>query len=161
RHGYTANPSKCALWDCSTSRVPVAPGFGHLRCEITDELHLLEESLGALDGMYETLAQQIGARLGNEPQHIVAATATLEGYEHQARPLSRRLGARRFPAPGPDVGETFFSYTGPDDPLRRYVGVRPRGVTMVTAAADVARMHAGWLAQALADPAAAAAAAGL
>jgi len=160
RHGYTAHPSFCAVYGCSASRAPVAPGFGHLRCEVTDELHLLEESLGALDGMYETLAQQIGARLGNEPLHIVAATATLEGYENQVHHLYRR-GARRFPAPGPDAGETFFSYTDADDPLRRYVGIRPRGVTMVTAAADVARMHAQWLAAAVADPAAAAAAAGL
>ena len=160
RHGYTAHPTFCAVFGCSTSRVPVVPGFGHLRCEITDELHLLEESLGALDGIYETLAQRIGARLGNEPLQIVAATATLEGYENQVRHLYRR-GVRRFPAPGPDAGETFFSYTDADDPLRRYLGVRPRGVTMVTAAADVARMHAQWLAAAVADPAAAAAAAGL
>lgn len=160
RHGYTANPSFCAVFGCSTSRAPVAPGFGHLRCEITDELHLLEESLGALDGMYETLVQQIGKRLGNEPLHIVAATATLEGYDNQVHHLYRRR-ARRFPEPGPDAGETFFSYTDADDPLRRYVGIRPRGVTMVTAAADVARMHADWLAASAADPAAAAVAAGL
>jgi len=160
RHGYTSNPSFCAVYGCSVSRAPVAPGFGHLRCEIADELHLLEESLGALDGMYETLAQQIGARLGNEPLHIVAATATLEGYENQVHHLYRRR-ARRFPVPGPDAGETFFSHTDPDDPLGRYVGARPRGVTMVTASADVARMHARWLATAVADPAAAAAAAGL
>lgn len=160
RHGYTANPSFCAVFGCSTARAPVAPGFGHLRCEITDELHLLEESLGALDGMYETLAQQIGARLGNDPLHILAATATLEGYKNQVDHLYRRH-ARRFPAPGPDAGETFFSYTDPDDPLRRYVGVRPRGVTMVTAAADVARMHAQWLTDAVANPGAAATAAGL
>jgi len=160
RHGYTAKPAFCAVYPCSTSRAPVAPGFGHLRCEIADELHLLEESLGALDGMYETLAQQIGAWLGNEPLHIVAATATLEGYENQVKHLYQR-GARRFPAPGPDAGETFFSYTEPDDPLRRYTGIRPRGVTMVTASADVARMHARWLAEAVAAPVAAATAAGL
>jgi hypothetical protein len=160
RHGYTANPSYCAVFGCSMSRAPVAPGFGHLRCEIADELHLLEESLGALDGMYETLAQQIGARLGNEPLHIVAATATLEGYENQVHHLYRR-DARRFPVPGPDAGETFFSYTDPDDPLRRYVGIRPRGVTMVTAAADTARMRAQWLAEAVTAPAVAAVAAGL
>ena len=160
QHGYAANPSFCAIFGCRASRVPVAPGFGHLRCEITDELHLLEESLGALDGMYETLAQQIGAQLGNEPLHILAATATPEGYKNQVRHLYRR-NARRFPAPGPDVGETFFSYTDPGDPLRRYMGVRPRGVTMVTAAAEVARMHAQWLAAAVANPAAAATAAGL
>ena len=159
-HGYTANPSFCAVFGCRASRAPVAPGFGHLCCEITDELHLLEESLGALDGMYETLAQQIGAQLGNEPLHILAATATLEGYKNQVRHLYRR-DARRFPAPGPDAGETFFSYTDPGDPLRRYVGVRPRGVTMVTAAADIARMHAEWLTAAVANPAAAATEAGL
>lgn len=160
RHGYTTRPSFCEVYGCSASRAPVAPGFGHLRCEITDELHLLEESLGALDGMYETLAQQIGARLGNEPLHILAATATLEGYDNQVHHLYRR-GARRFPAPGPDAGATFFSHADADDPLRRYLGVRPRGVTMVTAAADVARMHAEWLADAVRNPAAAATMAGL
>ncbi|MGW2607617.1 hypothetical protein ACWC4A_24785 [Streptomyces mirabilis] len=160
RHGYTSDPSYCAVFGCKAPRVPIPPGFGSLRCEIADELHLLEESLGALDGMYETLLQQIGARLRNQPLHIVAATATLEGYENQVRHLYQR-SARRFPAPGPDAGETFFSYTDPEDPLRRYVGVRPRGITMVTAAAEVTRMYAAWLERSIANPASAAADAGL
>ncbi|MEU4220966.1 helicase-related protein [Actinoplanes sp. NPDC026623] len=161
RHGYTANPSFCAVFGCNENRTPARDGFGHLRCEITDELHLLDESLGALDGMYETLLQQIGESLGNPPLHILGATATLEGYREQVRQLYRRDGARRFPAPGPDAEENFFSRVRTDDPLRRYVGVRPRRTTMVTASADVARIHAAWLAAAVADPAAAATAAGL
>jgi len=160
RHGYTSEPRYCSVFGCTASRAPIPDGFGHLRCEIADELHLLEESLGALDAMYETLLQQIAAALGNPPLHIVAATATLEGYQNQVDHLYQRP-ARRFPAPGPDAGETFFSRTDPSDPLRRYLGLRPRGVTMVTAAAEATRMHAEWLAEALADPAAAAAAAGL
>ncbi|GHJ11267.1 hypothetical protein TPA0907_56340 [Micromonospora humidisoli] len=161
RHGYTASPSWCAVHGCGEGRVPVGDGFGNLRCEITDELHLLDESLGALDGMYETLLQQIGERLGNPPLHIIGATATLEGYREQVRHLYRRDGARRFPAPGPDAEENFFSHVEAEDPLRRYIGVRPRGTTMVTAAADIARMHAVWLATAAADPASVATDSGL
>ncbi|MBF9131393.1 hypothetical protein I0C86_20855 [Plantactinospora sp. S1510] len=161
RHGYTASPSFCAVFGCTENRMPARDGFGYLRCEITDELHLLDESLGALDGMYETLLQQIGESLGNPPLHIIGATATLEGYREQVRQLYRRDSARRFPAPGPNAEENFFSRVLTDDPLRRYVGVRPRRTTMVTAAADIARIHAVWLTQAVTDPAAAATAAGL
>lgn len=161
RHGYTASPAWCAVFGCKESRATVGDGFGQLRCEITDELHLLDESLGALDGMYETLLQQIGESLGNPPLHIVAATATLEGYHEQVQHLYRRDGARRFPAPGPDAEENFFSWVEATDPLRRYIGLRPRGTTMVTASADITRIHDGWLTDAVSDPAAATTAAGL
>ncbi|MBB3084182.1 helicase-related protein [Geodermatophilus sabuli] len=159
-HGWTVDPARCGVYRCNEPRLPVGEGFGHLRCEITDELHLLDESLGALDGMYETLVQQIGADLGNTPLHILAATATIEGYQTQVQHLYRRT-ARRFPEPGPSAAANFFSAVDPDEPLRRHLGVRPRGTTMVTASADVTRVHRDWLTTALADPAAAATAAGL
>ncbi|MPQ99584.1 hypothetical protein GB931_17005 [Modestobacter sp. I12A-02628] len=154
KHGWTVEPTRCGVYGCTEPRLPVGNGFGHLRCEITDELHLLDESLGALDGMYETLVQQIGADLGNEPLHILAATATIEGYEAQAQHLYRRDSARRFPEPGPDLAENFFSHVDDSEPHRRFVGVRPRGTTMVTAAADVTRVHRDWLGEVLADRAA-------
>ena len=85
-------------------------GFGHVRLEIADELHLLDESLGALDGMYETLLQAISERVGNDPMQIVAATATIEGYQNQVKHLYQR-DAHRFPVNGPRAGETFWSVT--------------------------------------------------
>jgi hypothetical protein len=145
QHGYTGSAQYCAVFGCQSSRQAIPGAFGHVRLEIADELHLLEESLGALDGMYETLLQAINAGLGHDPIQVVGATATIEGYQNQVQHLYQRP-ARRFPANGPVVGETFWSLTDDGDPLRSYLGVRPRGITMVTATREVALTHAAWLA---------------
>jgi hypothetical protein len=150
RHGYTALP-ECAIFGCRDQRSPVTSGMGAVRLEIADELHLLEESLGALDGMYETLLQAISEHLGNPPLQIVGATATIEGYPAQVAHLYRR-GSRRFPVNGPRVGETFWSTTSHSLPQRRFLGVQPRRITMVTAAREVALAHARWLGDLLTDP---------
>ncbi|MEU0481513.1 hypothetical protein ABZ260_20280 [Streptosporangium sp. NPDC006013] len=143
RHGYSANPTWCSVFGCKEERHPVPRGFGHIRLEIADELHLLDESLGALDGMYESLLQTISEHLKNEPFQIVGATATIEGYHDQVRHLYERE-AHRFPVNGPEPGETFWSTTRVGDPLRRYLGVRSRASTMVTATREVAVVHARW-----------------
>lgn len=155
-HGYTANPTYCAVFGCTATRAPLPPGYTGVRLEIADELHLLDESLGALDGMYETLLQAINGALNNPPLAIVGATATLEGYQNQVKHLYQR-DARRFPVGGPQAGENFWAYTSDGDPMRRYLGVRPRGITMVTAAREVALAHDRWLRDLLNDPAAVAA----
>jgi hypothetical protein len=160
QHGYTGNPLWCAVYPCSQIRQPIPEGFGHVRLEIADELHLLDESLGALDGMYESLLQAVSAGLGHAPMQIVGATATIEGFGNQVKHLYQRE-ARRFPVNGPAVGETFWSMTRVGDPLRCYVGVRPRAITMVTATREVAVTHAGWVADLLTAPAAVLAEAGL
>lgn len=151
KHGYTAL-TDCAVYGCQEARAPIPAGMGALRLEIADELHLLEESLGALDGMYETLLQAISAHLGNAPVQIVGATATIEGYQTQVDHLYQRA-ARRFPVNGPRVGETFWSTTSPVMLLRRFLGVQPRRITMVTAAREVTLTHARWLADLLENPA--------
>lgn len=157
QHGLTvdrstsARSAKCYFYKCTAAVRPVAVGFGRIRLEIADELHLLEESLGALDGMYETLLHGISEALGNAPMQIVGATATIEGYENQVGHLYRRPG-HRFPVPGPTVAENFWAVTRPDDPLRSYLGVRPRGFTMVNATCDIAVAHADWLTDLRDDP---------
>jgi hypothetical protein len=159
-HGYSASPLWCAVFGCKATRTSVPGGFTGIRMEIADELHLLDESLGALDGMYETLLQQINDALSNRPMTIVAATATLEGYQNQVKHLYQRQ-ARRFPVSGPQAGENFWAYTSAGDPMRRFLGVRPRGITMVTAAREVALLHAQWLTDLLSDAAGVATRAGL
>ncbi|MFI8927676.1 helicase-related protein [Streptomyces sp. NPDC053474] len=144
RHGYGANPRFCAVFRCEERREAVGKGFGGLRLEIADELHLLEESLGALDGMYETLLHAINRKLRRPPFQIVGATATIEGYERQVDHLYKRQ-AHRFPVPGPRAGENFWATARPGDPLRQYVGVRPRAGTMITATREVAVAHAEWV----------------
>lgn len=160
KHGYTSSPLWCSVYPCRENREPIPDGFGHVRLEIADELHLLDESLGALDGMYETLLQTISEHLGNASVQIVGATATIEGYKNQVKHLYQR-DAHRFPVNGPVVGETFWSTTREGDPLRRYVGVRPRVATMVTATREVALAHAAWVTDMLNAPETIAAEAGL
>ncbi|MFE7326550.1 hypothetical protein ACFU8W_16470 [Streptomyces sp. NPDC057565] len=160
RHGYSANPSWCSVFGCKEQRRPVPKGFGHVRLEIADELHLLDESLGALDGMYESLLQRISERLKNDPFQIVGATATIEGYRNQVRHLYDRE-ARRFPVNGPEAGETFWSTTRKGDPLRRFLGVRSRASTMVTATREVAMVHDRWVRDLRDDPKSVAAESGL
>src|SRR5262249_51646093 len=57
QHGFTADTQWCAVFGCQTrpaDRRPAKAGLGGLRLEIADEMHLLDEELGALDGLYET-----------------------------------------------------------------------------------------------------------
>ncbi|MBT2543557.1 hypothetical protein J7E99_23405 [Streptomyces sp. ISL-44] len=160
KHGYSASPTWCPVFGCKEDRRPVPKDFGHVRLEIADELHLLDESLGALDGMYESLLQKISEHLKNDPFQIVGATATIEGYENQVRHLYDRK-ARRFPVNGREAGETFWSTTRKGDPLRRYLGVRSRASTMVTATREVAVVHDQWVRDLCDDPKSVVAEAGL
>ena len=107
-------------------------------------MHLLDEELGALDGLYETLLGAINEAMKNPPLRIVGATATLEGYQEQARHLYQRPG-RRFPVNGPTVGENFWAYTDQARPLRRYLGLRPRRIAYTTATIETALTHRRWL----------------
>jgi hypothetical protein len=154
QHGLTADPQWCAVFGCQTrsaDRPPARAGLGGLRLEIADEMHLLDEELGALDGLYETLLGAINEAMKNPPMRIVGATATLEGYREQARHLYQREG-HRFPVNGPTAGENFWAYTVPDRPLRRYLGLRPRRIAYTTATIETALTHRRWLDQLAARP---------
>lgn len=95
---------------------------------LQDELHLLRDSLGAVDSHYESLLDHLEKELSGRHAKIVASSATLSGYERQVEVLYQRQG-RVFPQPGPRAGESFW--TAPTrQPLRRYVAVAPRGVTL-------------------------------
>ena len=147
QHGFTADPQWCAVFGCQTraaDRAQAKAGLGGLRLEIADEMHLLDEELGALDGLYETLLGAVNDAMKNPPLRIVGATATLEGYREQAQHLYQRPG-RRFPVNGPTVGENFWAYTDPTRPLRRYLGLRPRRIAYTTASIETALTHRRWL----------------
>jgi hypothetical protein len=100
---------------------------------VQDELHLLQQELGAFAGHYETLVRSCEERVGTQPAKTIAATATIEGYEHQIRQIYGVPNARRFPTRGYSLLATF--YTSPDvDPdapdedtktARIYVAFRP------------------------------------
>jgi hypothetical protein len=151
RHGYSPSLDRCAIFGCREALQPVPAGFGGLNFEIQDELHLLNESLGALDGNYETLFQTVAEESGTPAVRIIGATATIEGYEEQARHLYRRR-ARRFPIPGPTKSESFWAFERRNDPLRTYVAMLPRGTTMLNAAFFVTQSHWRFVEDGLRDP---------
>jgi hypothetical protein len=89
---------------------------------IQDELHLLSEETGVFDSHYETAALAIMRSLGHRPWKIIAATATIENFEHHACHLYLR-GARQFPCPGPGAYESFYYQVNPEKIGRIFVGV--------------------------------------
>jgi hypothetical protein len=134
-HGYcysqrSSSPSGCLVPGCRGNRLPLdqpaerwAP-----RLRLQDELHLLRDSLGAVDSHYESIFDHLQKELTNTRAKIVASSATLSGFRRQIDILYRRK-ARVFPLPGPRLDESFWSESS-DTPARRYVAIAPRGVTL-------------------------------
>jgi Helicase conserved C-terminal domain len=151
RHGLASRPFRCSIWGCDLALQPMQDGFDGLALEIQDELHLLSESLGALNGNYETLFQAIAEACGRPPLRIIGSTATIEGYREQSDQLYRRP-PRRFPVPGPRKTESFWAFENRDDPLRTYVAMLPRGTTMINAAYQITLSHRRFLNKGLQDP---------
>jgi hypothetical protein len=134
-HGYCYAPRKdfpngCLTPGCIGSRKPLPMPAGRYApsLRLQDELHLLRDSLGAVDSHYESILDYLQQELGGLPAKVVASSATLAGYERQIDVLYRRA-ARVFPQPGPKSGESFWTKAG-NTPLRRFVAVAPRGVTL-------------------------------
>lgn len=115
-----------------TGRRPVTPYDPTPSFHVQDELHLLQEELGAFAGHYETLIKHCEEAVGGQPPKIVAATATIEGFEHQVRHVYGVRDARRFPGRGYERYESFYSSLDrdPQDPsegkvARVYLAFRP------------------------------------
>lgn len=136
-HGFTYaershSPNGCLVPNCQGGSdlkpLPMEPQRFAPSLRLQDELHLLRDSLGAVDSHYESLLDHLQLQLTGTRAKIVASSATLTGYDHQVLVLYQRQG-RVFPQPGPNAGESFW--TAPTDlPLRRFVAVAPRGVTL-------------------------------
>lgn len=128
--GCPTNPSAGRRVRKRTTVVPYDPSPA---LHIQDELHLLQQELGAFAGHYETLVRSCEQQVGTRPAKTIAATATIEGYEHQIRQIYGVPHARRFPARGYSLLDTF--YTSPDldvdaseekiKTARMYVAFRP------------------------------------
>jgi hypothetical protein len=134
-HGYTyaprsKTPNGCLVPDCPGGRrdLPMDRRLFAPTLRLQDELHLLRDSLGAVDSHYESLLDHLQHELGGRKAKIIASSATLTGYERQVDVLYGRTG-RVFPQPGPKSGESFWS-AETDAALRRFVAVAPRGVTL-------------------------------
>jgi len=134
-HGFTYSPRKsrpngCLVPGCTGERRTLdqprerfAPGL-----RIQDELHLLRDSLGAIDSHYETLLDHLQEIGGGPPAKIIASSATLAGFKQQTRELYDRTGTV-FPLPGPEPGASFWTRDS-NVLARRFVGLAPRGQTL-------------------------------
>lgn len=135
-HGFTyaqrkATPTGCLVPDCAGTR-RVTPEDHRRRfaptLRLQDELHLLRDSLGAVDSHYESLLDHLQEELGGPRAKIIASSATLSGHDRQTEVLYQRTG-RVFPVQGPTAEVSFWSRRT-TDPMRRFVAVAPRGATL-------------------------------
>ncbi|MED7950721.1 helicase-related protein [Streptomyces sp. BE303] len=108
--------------------------------EIIDELHMVNEELGAFSGHYEGLLAEVQRTLSSRQRpdgrgvrmKVVATTATIRGEDRQCEHL---FGLRSVvvPLPGPNLDESFYWRLDRSLPLRRFVGVMPtRGTAEMT-----------------------------
>jgi hypothetical protein len=134
-HGFVyasrkSRPNGCLVPGCQGTKQPLE-GARELfppRFRLQDELHLLRDSLGAVDAHYEALLDNLQHELTGTRPKILASSATLEGYRKQVDVLYRRAG-RVFPAQGPSASSGFWTSAGARA-ARRYVAVAPRGLTL-------------------------------
>jgi hypothetical protein len=134
-HGFTYNrssgmPTGCLVPDCVAESRPIDGDRKRLppTYRLQDELHLLRDTLGAVDAHYEAALDGLQEELVGRKPKILASSATLSGYQKQAQVLYRRK-ARVFPQPPPSPSSGFWSKSGPDL-MRRFVAIAPRGATI-------------------------------
>jgi hypothetical protein len=116
-------PLSDALYDASPS------------LEIVDELHMVDEDLGAFSGHYEGVLAVVQRRLSSKVRSdqravrmkVIATTATIKGEDRQVEHL---FGLRSIvvPLPGPSLDESFY-WRRLDRPMRRFVGIQPNRTT--------------------------------
>ena len=130
QHGYSRG-DYCRVYGCDEEeRIQVTPYDAGPSLHIQDELHLLEEDLGAYAGHYETLLQYCEEELGGSRPKVIAATATIEGFEHQVNHIYGLDGVRRFPGRGYQRNESFYTTVdrtedGEKKVSRVFLGFRP------------------------------------
>ncbi|VBU35395.1 helicase-like protein [Burkholderia pseudomallei] len=135
-HGYTyaprsAFPNGCLVPDCRGGHpapLPMAEQHYALTFRLQDELHLLRDSLGAVDAHYECVMDGIQQEISGSRPKILASSATLSGYAKQVDVLYRRE-ARVFPQQPPVDGKGFWA-TDSENLMRRYVALAPRRLTV-------------------------------
>jgi hypothetical protein len=134
-HGYcysarSKTPTGCLVPGCRGQRQTLGQdrALWAPRLRLQDELHLLRDSLGAVDAHYEAALDHLQKVLGSPRAKVVASSATLTGFERQVDVLYQRQG-RVFPQPGPTEGSSFWTQST-SRLARRYVAVAPRGLTL-------------------------------
>lgn len=134
-HGHTyasrwSRPTGCLVPDCSETPVelPMDASLYGVSFRLQDELHLLRDSLGAVDAHYEALYDHLQKELSGTRSKILASSATLSGYQRQSEVLYAKE-SRVFPCPEPEMGQGFWS-RDTEMRMRGFLAVSPRGQTV-------------------------------
>lgn len=97
---------------------------------IQDELHLISGPLGTMYALYEGIFERLCSyQLDGKwiKPKLIASTATIRGAEEQVLALYARKQTKLFPAPGLNMGDSFFGkYAQEDGKLcngRLYLGI--------------------------------------
>jgi hypothetical protein len=99
------------------------PPYGGISVLFQDELHLIHEQLGCFDAHYESLLVSLCTETRGKAPLIIAASATIEGADHQLEHLYE-AAELRFPGEGPSLRQTFYARETAD--LQRlYIGIKP------------------------------------
>ena len=126
-HGTFGRCLKAHYGDCGhaqwIARRSSEGAYGGISILFQDELHLIHEQLGCFDAHYESLLISLCTESGGKAPLIIAASATIEGADHQLEHLYEAQELR-FPGEGPSLRETFYARET-SDLQRVYVGVRP------------------------------------
>jgi hypothetical protein len=107
---------------------------------LVDEVHLLNEELGAFASHYETMFLTLCQALYDVTPKVLTSTATIAEYERQIRNLFQ-MEATRFPEEGPQLGETFYGELSESDVEREYQGLTPNNRTHLYAVLDLVKQY--------------------
>lgn len=135
KHGYTTT-DKCVEYSICKEEVDNFEDIDMYdpapTLLIQDELHLINESLGAYASHYESFLQYyIGHHSkSNRGVKVIGATATISSYESQVYHLYRK-DAIRFPVASPYVDRNFYAKTDYEDIQRRIMGYSPYGKAII------------------------------
>lgn len=116
--------------------------------EILDELHMVDEGLGAFTGHYEGMLAVVQQELTRRQRpdrrpvrmKVVCTTATIEGEDRQCDHLFG-LPSVVLPLPGPTLRGSFYWSLREDQPLRRFVGVLPHRATSAQTMARILQSY--------------------
>lgn len=133
--------------EATAGLMSIAPYDPSPSLQIQDELHLLQEELGTFAGHYETLLRFCEQSLGKGRPKILAATATIEGYERHATHLYGCRSVARFPGRGYSRHRSYYTElvraredSDVTQVARRFLAVRPASMHHVEAAARCAEI---------------------